>query len=141
MCCPMGASPSVISRSRRRRRDGSRSLRVVRVIAAGLLAAYGLSLLASALGATGYLALLAGAGKLLFIAGLVGLLVTRAVLSPEDRAAWFCFAMGLTAYLAGALAYEWHYRYLNEVPHPSWSDAGFMTFYPLAYVALILLLR
>ena len=123
------------------RRPGDRSLRVVRVVAAVLCTTLALSLVALGLEVTGPLAVLAGGGKLLFLAGLVGLLVTRAVVSRADRGAWACFAAAVACYLAGALTAQFHYGDSTTVPRPSWSDAGWMAFYPWAYAGLFLLLR
>ncbi len=122
-------------------RPGDRSLRAVRLVAAALCGTYAVSLAALGAGVTGPPAVLAGGGKLLFIAGLVGLLVTRAVVSRTDRAAWACFAVAVACYLSGALLAEFHYADLPVVPRPSWSDAGWMAFYPWAYAGLFLLLR
>ena len=67
-------------RRARTRETADRSLRVVRVPAAVLVAVYLLSLLALAVGDSGVLAALAVGGKWSFVVGLTGLLVLRAVL-------------------------------------------------------------
>ncbi|NEK57930.1 EAL domain-containing protein [Geodermatophilus sabuli] len=135
-----------MERSSTRRRARSphrtdRSLGTVRALTAALLLAYVASLVALGTGATGSLAVLAGSGKLLFIAGLVTVLAIRAVSSPRDRIAWACFAAGVASYLAGALGHEFYYASLPVVPRPSWSDLGYMGLYPLAYVGLFRMLR
>ncbi|SNX98063.1 diguanylate cyclase/phosphodiesterase [Geodermatophilus sabuli] len=114
---------------------------MVRVVAAVLGGAYVASLVALGLEATGVLGVLAGGGKLLFLAGLVALLVTRALVSPHDRAAWLCFAAAVASYLAGALLQQFHYAGLAVVPRPSWADLGWMGLYPLACAGLLLLFR
>ena len=104
-------------------------------------ATYGASLLPGVRSGAGYVALLDGWVSGLFFSGVIALVVVRAAGEREDRAAWLSFALGLTAYLAGNLSYYLHYQHLTPVPYPSWSDAGWVAFYPLAYVALFLLLR
>src|SRR4051794_20009486 len=126
-------------RARRRQTDGS--LRAVRVTAVVLGGVYLGSLLATALGATGVWALLAGGGQLLFLTGLVLVMLLRARRSRGDRAAWLCFAAALAAYLGGLVLYQLHYRGLPVVSRPNWTDVGYMAFYPLAYAALFLMLR
>ena len=122
-------------------RSGDRALLAVRLLAAVLATTYALSLLANAVGAGGLLATLAVGGKAVFLVGLVGLLVGRALLAPQDRAAWFCFAGAVAAYFAGTVGYELASRRQPVVERPAWFDAGFMAFYPLIFVALLLLLR
>ncbi|MGY1639925.1 EAL domain-containing protein [Geodermatophilus sp. SYSU D00703] len=123
------------------RQGTDRSLRVVRAAAAVLGATYAASLVAAGLGATGRLAVLAGGGKLLFLAGLAALLAARGAVSSRDRGTWLCFAAAVASYLAGALVHQLHYADLPVVPRPSWADVGWMGLYPFAYVGLVLLLR
>ncbi|MGK5168899.1 putative bifunctional diguanylate cyclase/phosphodiesterase [Geodermatophilus sp. CPCC 205761] len=131
-------------RARRRARTRQmtdRSLRWVRIAAALLGITYVASVVALALGATGPLAVLAGSGKLLFLAGVAVLLASRAVVRTADRAAWLCFAGAVASYLAGSLLHEVLYADRAAVPRPSWADLGWMGLYPLAYAGLFLLLR
>jgi diguanylate cyclase len=128
-------------RPRDRRRHTDRSLRAVRTIAVVFGGVYVLSLLATALGATGVWALLGGGGQLVFMVGLVLVLLARARQAGEDRAAWLCFAAAVAAYLGGLVVYQLHYRGLAVVPRPNWTDVGYVAFYPLAYAALFLMLR
>ncbi|MCV2489416.1 EAL domain-containing protein [Geodermatophilus sp. YIM 151500] len=129
------------SRPDERTRPADRPLRVVRLLAAGLLAVYLTTLLADGLGLAGPGGVLAGGGKLVMMGGLVGLLASRAVIPAGDRLAWACFAVGVAGYLAGGVLHELFYRDLPVVPRPSWADAGFMLLYPTAYTALFLMLR
>jgi diguanylate cyclase (GGDEF)-like protein len=122
-------------------RGGDHSLLAVRLLAGALGTTYALSLLAHAVGATGVLGTLAVGGKAVFLVGLVGLLVGRALLAPQDRGAWLCFAGAVAAYFVGTLGYELDSRRLPVVERPAWFDAGFTAFYPLVCVALFLLLR
>jgi diguanylate cyclase (GGDEF)-like protein len=122
-------------------RGGDRSLFAVRLLALVLGLTYAVSLLAHALGATGVLAALAVGGKVVFLAGLVGLLVGRALLTTQDRAAWLCFAGAVAAYSVGALGYELAREGPAPIQRPAWFDAGFTAFYPLVFVALFLMLR
>ena len=102
---------------------------------------WALSIAAGALGATGVGAVVAAQGKLVFLAALVLMFAIRGVGSLQDRAAWWCFSAATACYLAGVAMFEFHYRFLPVLPRPSWSDVGFMGFYPFAFAALALLLR
>jgi diguanylate cyclase (GGDEF)-like protein len=121
-------------------RGGDRHLFAVRLLAGVLGTTYALSLVAHAVGATGVLATLAVGGKAVFLVGLAALLVGRALLSPQDRVAWLCFAGAVAAYFVGALGYELESR-LGVVDRPAWFDVGFTAFYPLVCAALFLMLR
>ncbi|HLM06362.1 MAG TPA: EAL domain-containing protein [Blastococcus sp.] len=120
---------------------GDRLLRTVRILAAVFGGAWALGLAAGALGATGIGGLLAAQGKLVFLGGLVVMFVVRGIGSRRDRLAWWFFAAAVGSYLAGVLGFELYYRYQPAVPRPSWSDVGYMGFYPLAFAALLLMLR
>jgi diguanylate cyclase (GGDEF)-like protein len=122
-------------------RGGDPSLTAVRVLAAVLAVTYALSLLAHAAGVTGLLATLAVGGKAVFLVGLVALLVGRAVLAPQDRGAWLCFAGAVAAYSVGTVGYELASRASSPIVRPAWFDVGFTGFYPLVSVALFLMLR
>jgi diguanylate cyclase len=117
------------------------SLFGVRLIAAVLTATYTLSLLANAAGARGLLATLAVGGKALFLVGLAGLLVVRALLTAQDRRAWLCLAAAVAAYTVGTAGYEIVGHGGPVLVRPAWFDAGFMAFYPLVCAALFLMLR
>ncbi|MGY1808811.1 putative bifunctional diguanylate cyclase/phosphodiesterase [Blastococcus sp. SYSU D00669] len=123
------------------RRQADRPLAPVRAIAAAFGGTYLLSLVATALGATGVWGLLAGGGHVLFLVGLVVTLVLRSRAAWEDRTAWLFLAAGAASYLAGAVVHQLLYRDAAVVPRPSWADLGFIGFYPLTYVALVLMLR
>src|SRR5688572_29602728 len=122
-------------------RAADRRLRTVRRRAVVFGGTWVVALLAGALGATGVGALLAAQGKLVFLVGVALMFVVRGAGGTEDRSAWWCFAAAVSSYLAGAVAYEAYYRYLPVAPRPSWSDVGYMGFYPLAFAALFLMAR
>lgn len=65
----------------------------------------------------------------------------RAAHVAEDRKPW-CWLAGGVAFWSGAEIY-WTIALqpLAVQPFPSWADAGWLVFYPLAYVALVLLGR
>ena len=123
------------------RRAVDRRLRGLRVLGTGFAVLYLTSAVAGALGATGYMTLLVSGGNSVFLGALVAVITARVVLVREDRAAWACFAAGLTSYLVGNVSVALHYQHLAEVVRPSWADLAFMGFYPLAYVALALMFR
>ena len=68
----------------------------------------------------------------------VALCLTRVVLLPADRGAWIAITAGLTLWTLGAT--YWAFA-LAGVPEPARSapspaDAGWLLFYPAAYVCL-----
>ena len=122
-------------------RSADRLLLAVRVLGVVFGGTWALGLVAGALGATGFGAMLAAQGKLVFLAGLVAMFVVRGIGSPRDRLAWWCFAAAVGSYLAGALGFELYYRYLPFVPRPRGPTSGYMGFYPFVFAALLLMLR
>ncbi|MDK3257457.1 putative bifunctional diguanylate cyclase/phosphodiesterase [Blastococcus capsensis] len=124
----------------RRRGDDGR-LRVVRLLGAVFGGLWALALLADSLGSADVGTLLAEEGKLVFLAGVALMFLVRGCDATGDRSAWWLFAAAVGCYFSGAAAFEVHYRHLAVVPRPSWTDVGFMGFYPLAFVALVLMLR
>jgi diguanylate cyclase (GGDEF)-like protein len=65
------------------------------------------------------------------------ILGSRAALVPKDRAAWLVFTAATAAWTFGEL---WS-AFARPESFPSLADVGFLAFYPLAYVGLVLLLR
>jgi two-component system, cell cycle response regulator len=63
----------------------------------------------------------------------------RAALVRAERTAWILMAVGLVGWAAGELTYT--FAFDGEPPFPSIADAFYLSFYPLAYVALLLLVR
>ena len=102
---------------------------------------YGVSLVPGVRAEPGFIAALDGWAGNAFTQGVAALLVVRGLRERRGRAAWWCFAGAVACYQLGSLAYYLHYRLLDEIPYPSWSDVGWVAFYPLAYVALFLLLQ
>ncbi|SOC46907.1 diguanylate cyclase (GGDEF) domain-containing protein [Blastococcus aggregatus] len=121
--------------------DDERSLRVVRLLALSLVGMWVVALAAVAFGADAVGELLGAQGKLFFLAGCVLVLVVRGAGTRADRASWWCFAAAVFCYLSGASLYEFHYRGLDVVPRPAWSDVAYLGFFPLAFLAFLLLLR
>jgi diguanylate cyclase (GGDEF)-like protein len=71
------------------------------------------------------------------IAGAVVIAAARAVLVARDRLAWSVIALAL---LCTSLA-ELYSIAAEPEGYPSVSDAGWIAFYPLAYIGLVLLVR
>lgn len=65
----------------------------------------------------------------------------RAVLVREDRLPWAVIGGGLISYGIGTIYFYTVVTELNPAPYPSLADAGWLVFYPAAYVTVILLLR
>jgi signal transduction histidine kinase len=76
------------------------------------------------------------------IDGLVILvLALRTLIDRRDRAAWLLMTTGLVAAFAGSTAYFAYYQYLDPIPSPSPADAGWLLFYTLLAIGLVLRLR
>ena len=60
---------------------------------------------------------------------------------PRHRAAWALLGVGLTCYSAGNIVYFAVVEHLDPRPVPSISDLAWLSFYPLAYGCLLLLVR
>jgi two-component system, cell cycle response regulator len=65
----------------------------------------------------------------------------RAASRREERAAWAIIAVGLALYAGGNVYWSWVLADLDEAPYPSIADGLWLSFYPLAYVAIVLLAR
>jgi signal transduction histidine kinase len=74
--------------------------------------------------------------------GLVILvLALRVLVDRTDRVAWLIMTMGLVAAFAGSTTYYAYYQHLDPIPSPSWADAGWLLFYALLAIGLVLRLR
>ncbi|TQN37413.1 diguanylate cyclase/phosphodiesterase [Blastococcus colisei] len=122
-------------------RGADRPLRIVQVLGAVLAAGYLVSFLPVVARSAAYRAVLDGDANNLFILGLVGLVTARAILYRRERLAWSSFAAALAAYLAGSLTHVLHYDGLVGAVRPNWADVGWMSFYPLAYLTFVLMVR
>jgi diguanylate cyclase (GGDEF)-like protein len=65
----------------------------------------------------------------------------RAVLVRRERLAWALLGIGLLLYTGGEIYYAAVLASQASVPIPSLADGGYLAFYPLAYAALVALLR
>jgi signal transduction histidine kinase len=72
---------------------------------------------------------------------VIVVLALRTVLDRRDRAAWLVMTAGLVAAFAGSFTYFAYYQYLEPIPSPSWADAGWLLFYTLLAIGLVLRLR
>jgi diguanylate cyclase (GGDEF)-like protein/putative nucleotidyltransferase with HDIG domain len=77
--------------------------------------------------------------NLMIAAGLV--CVARGVLRPRERVAWILVGAAVLAWGIGDTV--WTFTVSNEAnpPFPSYADIGFLSVYPPAYVAIVLMLR
>ena len=81
-----------------------------------------------------------GLYNLVYVAAAVSLLPTRRGVSARERAGWWSLA---AAFALSALGNAWYTLvlvHLPEVPYPSLADALWLAWYPLNYVAIILVL-
>jgi diguanylate cyclase (GGDEF)-like protein len=69
------------------------------------------------------------------------LCVARAFAAHGDRLAWGCIGAGVLAWTAGDLYWVAALADVADPPYPSLADAGWIAFYPLVYVGLVLLCR
>jgi two-component system cell cycle response regulator len=69
------------------------------------------------------------------------LCIGRAVIVPQERAAWMVLGAGLLAWGAGEVYYSVALDGLTEPPLPSVADVLWLAFYPCCYTGIVLLLR
>ncbi|MDX6626481.1 MAG: hypothetical protein QOE56_1470 [Solirubrobacterales bacterium] len=67
--------------------------------------------------------------------------LARAVLVERERLAWALLGLALAIWTGGEIYYSAVLTGSETLPIPSPADAGYLTFYPVAYLALIVLLR
>jgi diguanylate cyclase (GGDEF)-like protein len=63
----------------------------------------------------------------------------RALLVRAERSAWLFVGAGLLAATCGDIVYDFWFG--GNPPFPSAADAGYLAFYPLLYIGIVLLLR
>jgi hypothetical protein len=73
--------------------------------------------------------------------GAAGSCLLRAAMVERERLAWGLLGVGLAAWTGGEIYYSAALAGAETVPIPSLADAGYLLFYPLAYAALIVLMR
>jgi diguanylate cyclase (GGDEF)-like protein len=66
---------------------------------------------------------------------------SRARRATTFRPSWHILALGLLLYGSGNIYWTFAIRTLNPEPFPSMADALFLSFYPCAFVALVLMVR
>jgi diguanylate cyclase len=65
----------------------------------------------------------------------------RAFLVRQARTAWTTLGLGLALYATGIFYWRWWILPRDQPPYPSFADLLELSFYPLAYVAVVLLAR
>jgi two-component system, cell cycle response regulator len=73
--------------------------------------------------------------------GAAMLCALRAFARSEERAAWSLLALGLALYAGGNIYWSIALADLDDPPYPSVADGLWLSFYPLAYVAIALLVK
>jgi diguanylate cyclase (GGDEF)-like protein len=73
--------------------------------------------------------------------GAAGSCLARALLIRRERLAWALLGTGLLLWTGGEIYYSAVFAGSEDVPIPSLADVGYLGFYPLAYAALIVLMR
>jgi diguanylate cyclase (GGDEF)-like protein len=72
---------------------------------------------------------------------LAVLLCLARAISGRDRLVWGAAGLALLAFLLGEIYWDTTLAGMAEPPFPSWADAGYLAFYPLIVVAVVVLLR
>ncbi len=75
------------------------------------------------------------------VVGAAVLCVARAALRRDERLAWALMGVALALWAAGDIYWTAALARLEEPPYPSLADAGYLGFLPVAYVAVVLLVR
>jgi two-component system, cell cycle response regulator len=121
----------------------SRQGRFVVVVALGCLAAlmalYVVQLVTHVLGDPGGTFEKVATNVVFLGSGL--LCLARAATVARERAAWLCFGLGLLAWGLGNLYFTLALWDLDEIPFPSWADAGYLAFYPAMFAGVVFLVR
>jgi signal transduction histidine kinase len=104
-------------------------------------AVYAVSLVPGVRPTPGYRAALDGWLNMTVDALVILVLALRVAADRRDRAAWLFMTVGLVAAFAGSTTYFAYYQHLDPIPSPSWADAGWLVFYALLAVGLVLRLR
>jgi diguanylate cyclase (GGDEF)-like protein len=89
----------------------------------------------------GYNVLLDGVLNNVVYAMAALLCFVRARRAVAFRPSWYILAVGLALYGSGNIYWTIAIRPLNPEPFPSIADALWLSFYPLAFIALVLILR
>ncbi len=116
-------------------------LRTTTWLMVALAAVYAVTLLPGVRPAPGYQPAVDWWLNMTVDATVILVLALRVVVDRSDRAAWLFMTAGLVAAFAGSTAYFAHYQHLDPVPSPSPADAGWLLFYALLAVGLVLRLR
>jgi two-component system, cell cycle response regulator len=75
------------------------------------------------------------------LVGAAVVCVARACLVREERVAWALIGLGLVTWSAADLYYTLVLFKMEEPPYPSISDVGWLAFYPVCWIAVVLLMR
>ena len=65
----------------------------------------------------------------------------QAIRRPAERAVFVLFGLAILAWALGNIYWQLALSDLESAPFPSLADAGWLAFYPLAYVALVLVIK
>jgi signal transduction histidine kinase len=68
-------------------------------------------------------------------------LAQRTMADRRERSAWLVMTLGLVAAFAGSTTYFAYYRHLDPMPRTWWAHAGWLLFYVLLAIGLVLRLR
>ena len=104
-------------------------------------AVYAVTLLPGIRPAPGYQAAIDGWLNMTVDGLVILVLALRVLADRRDRVAWLVMTVGLAAAFAASTTYFAYYQYLDPIPSPSWADAGWLLFYTLLAVGLVLRLR
>lgn len=80
-------------------------------------------------------------GQLLSLGMLAALVLARAAAGTRERAPWLLIGLGLATYTAGDAIWRFAFAGREHPPWPSWADAAWMLWFPLALAGMVLLAR
>ena len=80
-------------------------------------------------------------GQQVIVAASFALVALRASQASSGRAAWISLAIGLAVWGLGNSYWTVAHYHDPSPPFPSWADAGWLAFYPFAYLCLVLRVR
>ena len=119
----------------------ARIQRVVTAVAMFALAAFVVSTIPGVRPHPGYNLYLDGLLNNFVYAMSAAVCFVRARRATTFRASWHILAIGLALYGSGNIYWTIALRPLNPEPFPSLADALFLSFYPCAFIALVLMVR
>jgi diguanylate cyclase (GGDEF)-like protein len=122
-------------------RHGPRWVRGLLIATVAIVAVYFVSVLPGMPGRPGTIPFWETWVRSAAYAGAAAICAARAVLVRAERPAWTAMSAALVSYTAGYVGFGLVYSTDAQAPYVSFADALWLGFYPLSYIALVLLVR